>query len=355
MSLKTTFEGKKIFLTGHTGFKGSWLNLWLQSLGAEVYGFSLAPDTKPNHHELLELSADQTLGNIQNQEILQDKILSFNPDLVLHLAAQPLVRDSYQFPRETYLTNVLGSLHLYEACRKLKNLKGIVSITTDKVYENDDRPYAFKEDDPLGGKDPYSSSKACMEILSQSYASSYFNELQIPLVTLRAGNVIGGGDWAKDRLIPDIIRCIQSRKTLSIRYPEAIRPWQHVLEPLSAYLQVAARLINGEKVSNAYNIGPTEKATYSVLDVLKIVQETWPDFEFQVETQDRLKEANYLALNCEKIQKELGWKSVLNTKDSIQWTIQWYRQYTEENKILTLSQIQTYEQLAKSQNIVWAK
>ena len=280
--LESIYRHKKVFITGHTGFKGSWLCQLLQELGAQIMGYALAPETNPNHYDLLNLDLYQVLEDIRNYEALSKAIHKFKPDIVFHLAAQPLVRKSYKQPIYTYQTNIIGTANLLEACRSVESIKAIVNVTTDKCYQNIEKDYAYQESDSLGGYDPYSSSKACSEIVTAAYRNSFYNlqdygkKHQTLVATARSGNVIGGGDWSTDRLIPDLIRAAQSAKPAKIRYPKATRPWQHVLEPLTGYLLLSEKLLEGQKqFADAWNFGPQEGDVQDVISVIKISRKKW--------------------------------------------------------------------------------
>ncbi len=348
------YSGKKVLITGHTGFKGSWLTAWLQSLGAEVGGYALAAEPG-SHFELLKDSfkgkIQSHIGNINDQETLEKFFVQFKPDIIFHLAAQPLVRDSYVDPVGTYETNVIGSMKVYRAALKAET-PVMVSITTDKVYENLEWIYGYRETDRLGGYDPYSSSKACMEIMTDSFRRSFLDKGQMKLVTTRAGNVIGGGDFAKDRIVPDLMRSAQSGATISIRNPLSLRPWQHVLEPLRGYLQVGEELLSErKKLSPAYNFGPKVSEEINVGEVCKFTKSLWKDVSFHLgslETQPH--EAGLLRLDISLAQKELGWKPLLDFDGAMRLTVDWYRNYFEKKNVLTLQQIADYQALAVMQN-----
>jgi CDP-glucose 4,6-dehydratase len=348
------YRDKKILITGITGFKGSWLAKWLQMMGAKVVGIGLEPDTTPNHFGLLGLK--YRCVDIRNTEKLGETIIEEQPDLVFHLAAQALVRKSYSEPVTTYDTNVLGSLNVYNACRSLLDLKGIVSITSDKVYENKEQYRSYKESDELGGYDMYSSSKACMEIMTSSYIRSYKNELNFPIVTARAGNVIGGGDWAADRLIPDLVRATKQNRSVNIRYPEAVRPWQHVLEPLSGYLVLGQQLLkDNSTISGAWNFGPSTQKYTTVKEVLQIAQSKWEDIQFEMdEDKEKLHEAGILAVDSTKSNTLLNWSPIWDTEKAIEMTIDWYKLFLKESSINTANDIREYVAGAKEQNLTWA-
>ena len=307
------WQGKRVFLTGHTGFKGSWLALWLHSLGAIVKGYALAPPTNPSlfHEARVSSIIDSQIGDIRDQDILHESMTSFNPDILIHMAAQPLVRYSYDAPIETYEVNVIGTAKVLEVARSCANLKAIVNITTDKCYENDERSEGYKEDDPMGGHDPYSSSKGCAELVASAYRRSFLQEQSIGLASVRAGNVIGGGDWADDRLIPDILRSFEKSEPVVIRNPKATRPWQHVLEPLSGYLILAEKLYRDQKeYAEGWNFGPNEKDVKPVGWILDKMIFKWPDASWKLDKNSSPHEAGFLKLDITKAESKLGWKPV---------------------------------------------
>ncbi|MDQ7001738.1 MAG: CDP-glucose 4,6-dehydratase, partial [Ghiorsea sp.] len=277
-SMNTFFKGKKVFLTGHTGFKGSWLSLWLQSMGAEVKGYALAPATTPSLFEVANVAnnIESDIGDIRNLEQLRSSMVSFNPDVLIHMAAQPLVRLSYKEPVETYETNVMGTVNVLEVARACPNLKSIVSVTTEKRYENKEREQGYREDEPMGGHDPYSSSKGCAELVTSAYRRSFLQEKGVGLASARAGNVIGGGDWSDDRLIPDILSAFEKGEPVIIRNPKSTRPWQHVLEPLSGYLMLAQKLYEAPKLyAEGWNFGPHEDDAKPVDWILDRMVDKW--------------------------------------------------------------------------------
>ncbi len=355
------YKDKRVFVTGHSGFKGSWLVLWLKSMGAKVCGYSLAPDTDPNHTDLLKLDIESHYGDIRDRKKLNEVINNFKPDIVFHLAAQPLVRYSYQFPIETYETNVLGSLYLYEACKNCASVKAVVSITTDKVYENYEWERAYHEDDRFGGKDPYSSSKAAMEILTNSYRDSFLRSNDnpysriLPLAVARAGNVIGGGDWAQDRLIPDIMKATMKGEATRIRNPDSTRPWQHVLEPLSGYLLLGQKLLeNRMDFAEAYNFGPPMDEIYTVHQVTEYTKEIWPEIKYQIEKpKEKLHEANLLKLDCTKAEQKLSWQPVWNGKIALMKTMEWYKAYYQKSVLYSKIQLETYITDANMKGLCW--
>ena len=338
-----TYKGKKIWISGVTGFKGSWLAKWLLKLGATIQGFALTPNTLPNHFELLNLEKDIQFidGDVRNYDSVRQCIQDFKPDMIFHLAAQPIVRQSYSNPHYTFDTNIMGTINILEVCKKIKEIQTIIIITSDKVYENIGESTQFKEHDKLGGYDPYSASKACAEIIVSSYRDSFFNNTGTLLSSVRAGNVIGGGDWSDDRIIPDIIRSITNKEKLEIRNPYAIRPWQHVLDCLYGYLLLNKMMLNGKEFyASAWNFGPSEESEITVENVIKQVDTMWP-VEYFVKKSDII-ETPVLKLNSEKAKTFLGWNPLFDIKKTINLTIDWYKSYYEHNIILTEDQIDYY-------------
>lgn len=348
------YKNKKIFLTGHSGFKGSWLTLWLKSLGAEVLGYSLEPNTNPSLHDVLGLDVHciSLFGDILDKDKLEKTMIEFDPDVVFHLAAQPLVRLSYSEPLLTYQTNVIGTLNVLEAARKCSNVKAFVNVTTDKCYENREINHAYKEDEPMGGYDMYSSSKGCVEIMSSSYRRSFLDDGKpYVMATARAGNVIGGGDWALDRLVPDCIRFINQNKKIEIRNPLAIRPWQHVLEPLSGYLLLGEKLLNhGNKYAQGFNFGPGSTSVLTVADVAQKVVNFYGEGEIIISPDKNLHEANLLMLDIEKAKQILDWTPVLSADEAIKNTVEWYKRFYSGEKMLdfTIKQINNYEKVRET-------
>ena len=307
------WQGKRVFLTGHTGFKGSWLSLWLVSLGAEVKGYALNPPTSPSLFNEAQVGSiiDSQIGDIRDQDVLYESMTSFNPDILFHMAAQPLVRYSYDAPIETYEVNVIGTAKVLEVARSCFNLKTIVNITTDKCYENDDRSKGYREDDPMGGYDPYSSSKGCAELVTSAYRRSFLQGQSIGIASVRAGNVIGGGDWADNRLIPDILTSFEKNEPVVIRNPKAIRPWQHVLEPLSGYLILAQKLYGDQKeYAEGWNFGPNDSDSKPVDWILDKMISKWPNSSWKLDVNSNPHEANFLKLDISKAKLKLGWKPV---------------------------------------------
>lgn len=330
---KNFYRGKKIFLTGHTGFKGAWLSLWLLKMGAKLSGFSLAPE-KESLFNILDLASqleESTIGDIRDFTLLEKKLKNFQPEIVIHMAAQALVRPSYTDPRLTYETNVIGTLNVFEAARKAGSVEALVNITTDKCYENKEINHNYREDDPLGGYDPYSSSKACAEILTSSYRRSFFEKEGISLASARAGNVIGGGDFSVDRIIPDIFRAIRDGKKVELRSPNSIRPWQHVLEPLCGYLTLAKNLYEkGKNFSKPYNFGPDSDAEKNVETLTKNFIEKIGVGAYDINANADLHEAGILKLDNDRAKKELSWKPKLSFDEAIFWTADWYKNYLEK-------------------------
>ena len=356
------YKDKTVLVTGHTGFKGSWLCFWLSQMGAKVVGYSLEAPTNPNHIELLNLDIVSIIGDIRDLDKLNQVFNEYKPDIVFHLAAQPLVRLSYENPIETYETNVIGTLKVFEACRA-NNVKAIVNITSDKAYENKEWIWGYRENDPMGGYDPYSSSKGCADILATSYRNSYFNINEYKkthntlIATCRAGNVIGGGDWAKDRLITDIMISVSIGKKVSIRNPKATRPWQHVLEPLSGYLQIGQKLLE-EKVefAEAWNFGPSDEGSITVEEVVQNVKKHWDKIDYEINSDpNQLHEANLLKLDCSKAHILLKWKDVWDSETTFEKTVKWYKAYYENNKeVLTQNDLESYIADAKAKKLEWA-
>lgn len=356
-SLFHRYKGKKIFVTGNTGFKGSWLSIWLLELGAEVVGYAL-----PTKHKLdnfaacdLENKLTQHYGDIRDFEQLNAALQQANPDYIFHLAAQALVLDSYEDPLTTFNTNIMGTANLLQAARSCKNLKSIVLITSDKCYENKEVVWGYRETDQLGGKDPYSASKAGAEIVAYAFYHSFYKESTIRIATTRAGNVIGGGDWSGNRLIPDIFKNIRENKTVVIRNPSATRPWEHVLEPLSGYLQLGLKLEDSKDFEGAWNFGPSTYVHYSVADVVKEIEKNTPvDFELGDIPQQH-HEATFLKLDITKAASYLEWLPQLNFEDMIQFTVDGYLAQDDKNLYQhRIKQINAYSALAKKNNTSWA-
>ncbi len=350
------WTGKRVFLTGHTGFKGGWLALWLAHLGAEVRGYSLDPYTTPCLFEAARVGSrvEDLRGDIRDAAAVDKAMTDFQPEVVFHLAAQPLVRLSYSDPMLTFDTNVMGTARVMDAVRRTPSVRAVVSVTTDKCYENKEWVWGYRETDPLGGYDPYSSSKACAEIVSAAFRQSYFPAGgAVGLATARAGNVIGGGDWSDDRLIPDLVRGFQSGEPVAIRRPYAIRPWQHVLEPLHGYITLAERLLSADKAkfATAYNFGPSEDDARTVEWIVERMTKTWGDGASWFQDGDPgVHEAGYLKLDASKARADLGWVPRLRLADALDWTVAWYRAQGAgaDMQAFTLEQIRAYENLVRS-------
>jgi CDP-glucose 4,6-dehydratase len=355
-NLVNLWQGRKVFLTGHTGFKGGWLSLWLAGMGAQIRGYALDPSTDPNLFTVASVAAalDDLRGDIRNYPDLESAMTEFRPEVVFHLAAQPLVRHSYADPLGTYATNVMGTAHVLEAVRKTPSVRAVVCVTTDKCYQNQEWVWPYRESDPLGGFDPYSSSKACAEIVSAAYRSSFFHleppqSHQVALATARAGNVIGGGDWSDDRLIPDLIRGFQAGQPVPIRRPKAVRPWQHVLEPLHGYILLAERLLkNHSQFASSFNFGPADGDAWPVERIATELASMWGDgASWLCDSDSGVHEAGYLRLDSSRARTELGWQPQLDIESALDWTMSWYRTWHEGGDMLraTREQIAKYEAL----------
>lgn len=342
------YKDKRLFITGHTGFKGSWLALWLTELGARVYGYSLSPPTDPNLFTLINLTerlGGHIISDIRDRKALEDAIHDAQPEIVFHLAAQSLVRKGYSDPVYTYETNIMGTVNLLEAIRHTDSVKACVIVTSDKCYENQEWVWPYRETDALGGIDPYSSSKACAEIITASYRKSFLSP-KAAVATVRAGNVIGGGDWAQDRLIPDFIRAVIKREVINVRYPEAIRPWQHVLEPLYGYLLLAEKLYNnGSPYSGAWNFGPDATDTRPVKWILEYLKAHFKGASWYSDPSKQPEETLTLKLDSSKAHTFLGWRPLWQIEKALDETAKWYKAYLngEDMKIETLKQIREYD------------
>ena len=347
---KLFWNGKKVLITGHTGFKGSWLSLWLQNCGASLSGYSLEPENKLNLFDLASVSdgMSSVIGDIRDLGKLIKTVEDFSPEVVIHMAAQPLVRTSYENPLETYSTNVMGTVNILEAIRKTNSVKVFLNVTSDKCYENKERILGYSEDDRLGGDDPYSNSKGCSELITKAFKNSFFDNLGlVKIASARAGNVIGGGDWAKDRLVPDMVKSINDEKPIKIRNPTAVRPWQHVLEPLYGYLLLIEKLyIYGNEYAGAWNFGPGESEEEQVKNIVKYFIKNWGyNQSFIEDNTNQPKEAQILRLNISKAKEKLGWMPKWNLYKTLDSTIEWYKTYITKNDIrsLTLRQISEFE------------
>ena len=352
--LSAAYKNKKVFVTGHTGFKGAWLCGWLHQLGAEVKGYALAPEHKESLYCLMEPLniLESVIADVRDKKRLEQELLDFAPDYIFHLAAQPLVRRSYQIPAETFEVNVVGTANLLEGVKKLKGKCAIVIVTTDKVYENKEQDILYKEADVLGGYDPYSASKACTEIVVSSFRNSFFNVDEVAnhqkgIATARAGNVIGGGDFSDDRIVPDIVRALQHDRTIELRNPHAVRPWQHVLEPLGGYLLLGEQLYHQPaRFSQAFNFGPVPSDHLEVAQLAEIAVKSWGHGNFvSIGNAHQPHEANLLKLDIEKAMVELKWKPKLSASQAIDWTMKWYKKDWHNALAFSFEQIENYMRL----------
>jgi len=351
------WRNKNVLLTGHTGFKGSWLSLWLQHLGAKVTGLALTPPTSPSLFDIADVAKgmDSHIGDIRDRSFVDDVFKKSKPEIVIHMAAQPLVLYSYENPVETYETNVMGTVHVLDACRNTDSLRAAIMVTSDKCYENKEWFWGYRENEPMGGHDPYSSSKGCSELVTSAYRQSYFGQKggQVGIASVRAGNVIGGGDWAADRLIPDSMKSILSNEVVVIRSPKAIRPWQHVLEPLCGYLTLAEHLWDDPKsYDEGWNFGPYESDAKEVEWIVSQIAELWgKGAKWKLDDKQHPHEANYLKLDCTKARVGLDWEPRLDLSTTLKWIVNWYRHYQDSSNMrdVTLQEIANYEQLKKEQ------
>ncbi len=376
------YRGKRILVTGHTGFKGSWLVLWLRELCANVIGYSLNPPTSPNHFDLLtdspilpfSDSCVSLIGDIRDAAKLNKTFQTYKPDIVFHLAAQPLVRPSYNNPVETFETNVMGTINVLEACRHTGSVRAVINITSDKCYENKEWVWGYRENDPMGGYDPYSASKGCAELVTGCYRRSFFSSTVSPIppfsssalvASARAGNVIGGGDWAEDRLVPDIMRAVSRNEKVVIRNPKSTRPWQHVLEPLSGYLMLGQKLLEGkEEFAEGWNFGPNGESNIAVEHVVKKMKEHWNKISCELSTSPAPRfpdsptpsfhEAGLLKLDCSKAHSRLEWKPVWDFNKTVSVTAQWYKEFYENDKISSQKDLDEYIRDARNKGISWA-
>jgi CDP-glucose 4,6-dehydratase len=345
------WQGKKVLITGHTGFKGGWLSLWMKHLGADVVGYSLKPPTSANLFVAANIANEinSIEGDVRNERQLSQVIKQFQPEIVFHMAAQSLVRKSYDDPVVTFESNVMGTVHVLNAIRFSDKTRVVINVTSDKCYENKEWPWGYRENDPLGGSDPYSASKGCAEIITGAFRHSFYTQKGIHLASVRAGNVIGGGDWAKDRIIPDIIRSCVNGQSPIIRNPHAIRPWQHVLEPLNGYITLAETLWNsGEEFAAGWNFGPKEENILTVGQLTEKVLNLWgTDLEWFYDKSSHLHEAQMLRLDCSKAKSLLGWIPKLNIEQTLEWTVNAYKLYHEGYKMKTIvmEQIKAYENI----------
>lgn len=357
------YSGKRVLVTGHTGFKGSWLCLWLEQLGAEVFGYALEPETNPSHFVLTSPAIHSEIADIRDYKQLLNSFSSARPDIVFHLAAQPFVRRSYASPLETMDINIMGTANVLEACRHTDSVRAVAIITSDKCYDNKEWVWGYRENDPMGGYDPYSASKGCAELVTASWRNAYFHPDQFAkthhtlVASARAGNVIGGGDWGEDRLIPDLVRAAVAGQPVVIRNPRATRPWQHVLEPLSGYLLLGQRLLEGRQdCAEAWNFGPNDDGAVTVENVARAIQKQWPRIKYEArQDEHQPHEAGLLKLDCSKARTRLAWKGIWDENTTIQRTVDWYRAYYEQDQLLTAEQLAEYAQDATQAGLCWTE
>lgn len=345
---RSFWNGRRVFLTGHTGFKGAWLSIWLQRLGAELTGLALEPPTEPSLFDLARVGdrMQSIIGDIREAATVEEAMRKAEPEVVIHMAAQSLVRESYERPLETYATNVMGTAHVLDSVRKVDSVRAVLIVTSDKCYENREWHRGYRESDRLGGRDPYSSSKACAEIVTSAWRDSFLRDRNVAIATARAGNVIGGGDWAKDRLIPDIVRSFVDGREARIRNPHAVRPWQHVLEPLSGYLELAERLHDDASFGGAWNFGPDDRDAKPVSWIVEHLAERWGhDTRWSVAEGSHPHEATVLKLDSSKARARLGWKPRLELANVLDGIVDWYRGWRDEADVrgLTEQAIEDYE------------
>ncbi len=342
------WRGRKVFITGHTGFKGGWLSLWLQELGAEIMGYSLLPSTTPNLFKVASIGSGMTtiIGDIRDVNSLREAVKSFKPEIIFHLAAQSLVMKSYADPIDTYSTNFMGTINLFEAARGCDSVRAIINVTSDKCYENREWDWGYRETDPMGGYDPYSNSKGCAELLTSAYRNSFFNKQGVSLASARAGNVIGGGDWAEYRLIPDIFRALANGQSLIVRSPQSIRPWQHVLEPLAGYITLSELLFTpGNIYADGWNFGPNDEDVKTVGWIInRLSNELGGRIECSHSEGSQLHEANYLKLDCSKAKNHLNWKPRWNIQEALEKIVDWHREFINggDMRQFSIGQINKY-------------
>lgn len=344
---RTFWKGCRVLVTGHTGFKGAWLVLWLESLGAEVGGLALDPPSAPSLHALAPGRGTRAVADVRDAAAVAERVERLRPEVIFHLAAQALVRPSYADPVGTYATNVMGTVHVLEAARRVGGVSAVVNVTSDKCYENREWPWAYREDEAMGGFDPYSSSKGCAELITAAYRRSYFGAGGPAIASARAGNVVGGGDWALDRIVPDCVRAFSARKPAVVRCPGATRPWQHVLEPLCGYILLAERLCaDGAAAAEAWNFGPSDEGEQPVSAVVQTLVDLWGEGAAWTTTDaPQPHEANYLKIDASKARRRLGWRPRLTFARTLAWTVEWYRRQAagEDARDLCLAQIDAYQ------------
>lgn len=350
------YSGRRVLVTGHTGFKGSWLAFWLARLGAQVTGLSLEPPTRPSHWELLELALDDRRADIRDASQVLGEMQRCRPEIIFHLAAQSLVRASYADPVGTWATNVMGTVHVLEASRRTPGVRAVVAVTTDKCYENTETLRPYREDDPLGGHDPYSASKAGAELVAASYRRAFMHAEGGPLVaTARAGNVIGGGDWSPDRLVPDAVRACAAGSAMQVRRPGAVRPWQHVLDPLAGYLVLGQRLLQGDAAAaRAWNFGPATPDCPSVEQLLLLLKAGWPALRWEADAGAHPHEAGLLRLDASLAHRELGWHAAWDAQRAAAATASWYRAWLANEPLRTGADLEDFAADARRQGLSWA-
>ena len=350
------YRGKKVLVTGHTGFKGSWLSLWLHELGANISGISLSPESSPNHWDMLGLCVDDRRIDVRDFDGISKAVQEIQPDIVFHLAAQPLVRRSYRDPLETWSTNVMGTANILEACRLTSSVSAVVVVTTDKCYQNNEWTWGYRETDSLGGHDPYSASKAGAELVTASFRDSFFNKSNdLYVATARAGNVIGGGDWSEDRLIPDLIRSMQANKSTEIRSPNSTRPWQHVLEPLSGYLLLGQKLLLGDKAfADAWNFGPEPSGNQPVSKIVLNLGKIWGELKWHTSNKRHPHEANLLYLDSSKARNKLNWKPVWDVDVALKNTALWYYEWMQNGQLASQKQLAEFIAASINADAIWA-
>jgi CDP-glucose 4,6-dehydratase len=366
MAMKHLFGGvyfkKKVLVTGHMGFKGSWLALWLAQMGAYVIGYSLQPPTEPYHFSLLDMNIKSITGDIRDLKKLRQVFDEEQPEIIFHLAAQPIVRLSYNDPVETFSSNVMGTINIFEASRAVESVNTIINITSDKCYENKEWPWGYRETDPVGGFDPYSASKGCAELITNCWRKSFFNLNEykmthpIFLASCRAGNVIGGGDWAVDRLIPDLVRSATQNTKVKIRNPQAVRPWQHVLDPLSGYLLLGQKLLEGHhEYAEAWNFGASDETSITVREIVSLSKKIWPQIDIETVANKQPHEATTLRLDCSKSHFKLKWRPVWDLNTSVQKTLKWYKTFYDTKKIQSHADIRQYIADAEFKQLPWTE
>lgn len=348
------YAGKRVFLTGHDSFKGSWMSLWLKAVGAHVTGFSLGPPTQPNHYDLLGLNIPATRADIRDRSAMREALLAARPEVVFHMAAQSSVLESYRSPLETFAVNAIGTAHVLEAARESPDVKAVVVVTTDKCYENNEWVWGYRETDALGGHDPYSTSKAMAELVVASYRRSYFPPAEygsshhVLIASVRGGNIVGGGDWKEDRIVPDVMRAVSAGRKVLIRSPGSTRPWQHVLEPVCGYLMLGSRLLEADqRCAGPWNFGPPEDGSRTVLAMVEELRRHWPQIDYDVASATRAPhEATLLKLDCSKARALLGWRPLWDFAELARHTAEWYRRFDADGVVESEKQLDLFRSVA---------